>query len=530
MDEMLTIIYFSLAISLIGQLQARDEYKVYPHVIIEPEIVFTDNEGHRLILKYQALGRKYEHRLILNQYLFSPEYREQIVEEYRSSTDIDCYYQDDPQYDTGSAALGICNGQVNGIVAGNEIHFDDETGLHNFYGQIPTTPTANREPVMAAGAFDVDRLTAASDGRFLETPVVELLFVYDHAVFTKYFQHDKEKLLDFDRQLIASINSVYLTSGVHVVSAGSLMWDERELLGPSRPGPVNGRYTDEIEVHLDRFSKLADKYYYRKIPYDVVILIMGHTYPASGGYGFTTGIANYAQVCRSKATGVIQYSQDGHYPRTLRQLVNTITHEMGHILGKAHVKVNDDGCPCSGPKGRCIMNPTAADTHVWTGCTVNTFANVAHSNQGWCLHAHTAYTPEMPKTTTAKPTPKTTYWNTWPPTFVTRRTTTVTTRRPTTSRKSSSIWTTKKIVPTTSETTNMATVKPTAKPIAMPTIKVTSGPPSSPTRRKPETAMSLITAPMQLESTKETKSSGNTLIQNNLSLILIVSAIIKLVL
>ncbi|KAI1304893.1 Zinc metalloproteinase-disintegrin-like MTP9 [Halotydeus destructor] len=386
---MTSFLIFCVALFIINSVISKDIYQDYPHEVIEPDIQCDDEDCHRIKLKFAAIKQHFEFSLILNSYLFSKEYEEEIKQTFRSNeVNTNCYYVSENEDDF--AALEICDGHVTGILEHGkhglhiEIHYDDETGEHNCYTKLPVV-RATRRLLTPPGAFG--ELTPETDGRSQGEPVVELMFVNDHELLTKYFGGDKETLIKMNQRLANYANALYSKVGIKVVLVGTEVWEDKELIGRQKPGPVDGQETDEIEVHLDKFGRLAYKNYKEK-HYDVIHLIMGYTYGNVKQPGFTLGIAYTKTVCTPRNTGIFHFSGDGKQPLSMKQLAQTITHELGHNLGQGHVSVGDPKCPCDGPRGRCIMNPYSSDSEEWTQCDADTFNQVATSVQGRCLHLH----------------------------------------------------------------------------------------------------------------------------------------------
>ncbi|KAI1307948.1 Snake venom metalloproteinase lebetase-4 [Halotydeus destructor] len=381
---MLSLFRSLIIIHLIIQLTANDNYSGYPHVQVKPEVEYSDPAGQRLVLKFDSQGRHFEYRLLRKDGLFSPEYRQEISQEHQSGVNLDCYYIEDPQYRTGQAGLSVCDGQVDGVVDGNEIHYDDSTGSHNFYTNVAVAPT---ECICLAKALGSMNKLTPGDGQARGTPTIELVFVNDYELFTKYFSRDRKKLQKYNRHLALQASLLYAKVGYNVVLAGSIIWDTQEYIGRQQSATIwGGRYAKPIEVHLDRFTKFAYANYYGKRQYDVIHLLTGYTYGNMNQGRFVLGIAYPAQVCKQYATGVFQYSGDDRMPIHQRQMSQTISHEMAHNLGQSHVNVRDPACQCNGPAGRCIMNPYASDSQEWSECTKDYLSRLTTSKEGWCLH------------------------------------------------------------------------------------------------------------------------------------------------
>ncbi|KAI1307913.1 hypothetical protein HDE_00519 [Halotydeus destructor] len=284
------MIYSTLILILISfddQSAAQNLYNDEHYVTIEPQIQFSDTYGQKLVLKFQASKKQYEYHLI---------------KESSSEQDGDCYYIDDPKFNMNLTSVDICDGQVDGIVDGQEIHYDDPNGRHVLYIGPTGQDTCTIED--EAGPFLVKPPTG---GRVKGVPTVELVMVNDFMLFSTWFAKNKTAVKKYNIQLIKGVRRLFNKTGIHVVRAESIIWTTEDLVKRQIEYTYdnNGEEISQLTIHMRQFMDLANTEYYAALNYDAIFLFTGHTYYTSNNTMGPYGVARRGYMCSASGAGIV---------------------------------------------------------------------------------------------------------------------------------------------------------------------------------------------------------------------------------
>ncbi|KAI1294622.1 Snake venom metalloproteinase hemorrhagic factor 2 [Halotydeus destructor] len=338
-------------------------YNDEQYVTIEPQIQFSDTYGQKLVLKFEASKKQYEYHL---------------VKESSSEQDGDCYYIDDPKLNMNLTSVDICDGQVDGIVDGQEIHYDDPNGRHVLY----VGPTGQDTCTVEEEAGPFLEVKPPPGGRVKGVPTIELVMVNDFMLFSTWFNKNKTAVKKYNSQLIKGVRRLFNKTGIHVVRAESIIWTTEDLVKRQTGYTYdNGEEISQLTMHGKEFRDFAKTEYYPALNYDAIFLFTGHTYYTSNNTMGSYGVAKRGYMCSASGVGIVSMSDDGKSLKPLKTNIITAAHELAHSLG---VKHDEAHCKCEAKNGLCIMFPWSADKVLWSQCSLDYMREVIKRDS--CLY------------------------------------------------------------------------------------------------------------------------------------------------